>query len=340
MGRYGRQWGCDMANDKTDRDVVKEFFEWQWPVERSNDQLKKGIGVIAAGLLFMGLFSGANHSDVARAAVVGSLLVIFFGMFLIYDHYMTSDLLRTPVGKNLAKVHESKFRDLANIWKRSYRRIDKGIADLRQFDLMDYDPLNGARVDFESLIQSPAPFSEIRSRSVCLFGPIPIQESKIQIGVSRNGPTIEFNPVSVSILYIAANQLIVYRAIADLITGDLRSESIQRIYLPQIVQVGVRTDSKRENNPDLLKMFNRARSLQVKELVLSETLIHITMTDGRALELPIGALSVQDGTKGELDRDDVSENREVRIARALDQNIESAKLIVLPRTDSVADGAS
>ncbi len=168
------------------------------------------------------------------------------------------------------------------------------------------------------------------SRSVCLFGPVtPIQDARIQIGVSRNGVTVEFNPVSVSILYIAGNQLIVYRAVADMLTGDLRSESVQRIYLAQIVQVGIRAASRRDTNPDLVKMFNTARSLAATELILSETLIHITMTDGRALELPIGAISVQDGAKGELDRDEASENREVRIARALDQNIEAAKRLLL-----------
>ena len=318
-----------MATAKTDREIVREFFEWKWPAPTSG-KLKKGIGIAAASLIFVGLIEGAARSDFWLATIIFWNVVILFGVFLIYDHYKSSDLLRKPVGKHLQRVHDSKVRDLAKIWQRSFGKIGKNIAELRQFDLVDYHPLDGARIDFNALARSSAPLAEIMGRSVCLFGPVfPVQDGTIQIGVSRDGVTVEFNPVSVAILYIAGNQLIVYRTIADMLTGDLRSESIQRIYLPQIVQVGLRTDSRRDSNADLLKMFNTAHSLAVTELILSETLVHITMTDGRSLELPIGAISVQDGAKGELDRDEASENRDARIARALDQNIEAAKRLLI-----------
>jgi hypothetical protein len=317
-----------MSKGKTDREMVREFFEWEWPA-RSYASLKWGIGLIAAGVLMTG-----------QVLIVG-LLGMVTGGFFVYDYFSSSNLLRTPVGKNLEKVRENRFRDLVKIWVRSYDKIDKSIAELRQFDLTDYHPLDGASVDFDSLTRSPVSLSEIKSRSVFIFGPI--HKAKIQIGVSRNGITIEYNPINVSILYIAGNQLIVYHAVADLITGDLRSESIQRIYLAQIVQVGVWTNSERikateAESAGLLKKFNRARSLEAKELVLSETLVRITKTDGGTLDFPIGAPTVKDGTKGVLDTDDVSENREVRIARALDQNIESAKRLTIGRPDRSPDG--
>jgi hypothetical protein len=53
--------------------------------------------------------------------------------------------------------------------------------------------------------------------------------------------------------------------------------------------------------------------------------IYFSKTDGGTLDFPVGTPSIRDGSKGELDSDEIVESREMRIATALQQNIEAAK---------------
>jgi hypothetical protein len=176
------------------------------------------------------------------------------------------------------------------------------------------------------LTRSHATLEQIASRSVFLFGPA--ENARLQISTGEN--FIEYNPVNAAVLYVAGNQLVVYHAISDLTTGDLSSETVQRIYLKEIVQVSVRTSSTRiqyATDEGFLKKFNNLRSSakETTELVRSETVVYLTKTDGGTLDFPVGTPSVRDGAKGELDTDEIAENREMRIATALQQNIEAAK---------------
>jgi len=320
-----------MTDAPPNRSDVKTFFDWELPEQPDvSDASWFRIGAAGAGGLVLLPFG------------IG-LLAWMYAAWLLWKRYGRAiDLTRTPLATCLPEVRRARAHDLKKIWGRSYKRIDKPISELRVFDIKDYKPFEGEHIAIGDLLGPSASLRTISERSVFLSGPA--RKCRIQIGADSTGRSVEYDPAIASVLYIAERQLIVYNAKFSIASGDIIDESIHKIFLSEIVQIGVKTSSRRFSvSPDdgdveggtwvggLLRRVNIIRRdelsepTELKDLTSSSTSIVITKTDGRELELPTGPPTVKLRERGVLDGDDVIETREIRVATALQQNIEAAK---------------
>jgi hypothetical protein len=297
---------------KVDRDAVEKFFKWRNP-----KRLLYTLGTLA---IVVGLMMVLGH------AVVPGLVFVAGGGFLFFKGSRSnSHFLRYYAAVKAAKVF-----DFDAVRRRSFNKTERSLESLLDFDAQDLLSL-GAEFGGQS-----DGLSALGRKSVFLCG----REVAGTPGGSRYlrfvrvGDSIvaEYSPIWVSILYLTRYEMIVYVANIDITRGDLLLEETSRVFLKDIVEIKTQSTSrrlKRFENLSLFRSYEKETKVTLEdEIVNREHAIRVTKTDGRHLDLPVGAPEYESGKQGILDSGREDEGRFTRVAREIFKRINDAKASV------------
>jgi hypothetical protein len=305
--------------EKTDRDTVEKFFKWRDP--------RKALYMTGVVAVLIGLLCFSAHSFLFGLAAAA------LGGFLILSGFRSVQAL----SRYYEVTRMAKACDFDAVRRRSFNKTETDLDSLLDFeaqDLLSLDP------DLP-MAQPTNETATLARKSVFLYGredPAGSDDSYRYLKFVRVADTIhaEYTPILVSILYLTRAELIVYVANIDITRGDLRREETSRVFLKDIVEIRTISTSKRLKrieNPALFKSYEKETKLKLEdEIVNRDHVIRVTKTDGRHLDLPVGAPVYEAGKQGILDRATPDENRFTRVARELFKRINDAKATTAQET--------
>jgi hypothetical protein len=297
--------------EKVDRDAVEKFFKWKSP-----KRLRYTLGTLA---ILLGLIM------LPARAVLPGLVFVAAGGFLFFKGSRSNNAFL----RYYAAVKAAKAFDFDAVRRRSFNKTERSLDSLLDFDAQDLLSLSaefGGQSGTEGL-------SALGRKSVFLCG----REASGAAGGSRYlrfvrvGDSIvaEYSPIWVSILYLTRSEMIVYVANIDITRGDLLLEETSRVFLKDIVEIKTQSTSrrlKRLENLSLFKSYEKETKVKLEdEIVNREHAIRVTKTDGRHLDLPVGAPEYESGKRGILDSGRDDEGRFTRVAREIFKRINDAK---------------
>jgi hypothetical protein len=299
------------TSGKVDRDAVEKFFKWTDP-----KRLLYTLGTVAI-LLALVMLSGDS--------TLSGLLFVAGGGFLIYKGSQSNDSFQ----RYYEAVKVAKAYDFDTVRRRSFNKTERTLESLLDFDAQDL-------LSLDSDLGSNPPADDLVAlgrKSVFLYGreigSTPGTQRYLRFVRLGSSIIAEYSPIWVSILYLTRTELIVYVANIDITRGDLCLEETSRVFLKDIVEIKTQSTSrrlKRLENLALFKSYEKETKTKLEdEIVNREHAIRVTKTDGRHLDLPVGAPEYESGKRGILDSGKEDEGRFTRVAREIFKRINDAK---------------
>jgi hypothetical protein len=300
---------------KVDRDAVEKFFKWKNP--------KRALYTLGTVAILLGLIM------LPSPAVPLGLVFVVGGGFLFFKGSRSGNKFL----RYYDAVKAAKAFDFDAVRRRSFNKTERSLDSLLDFDAQDLLSL-GAEFGDQSGTEG---LSALGRKSVFLWGR---EAAAGAAGGSRylrfvrvgDAIVAEYSPIWVSILYLTRSEMIVYVANIDITRGDLLLEETSRVFLKDIVEIKTQSTSrrlKRFENLSLFRSYEKETKVKLEdEIVNREHAIRVTKTDGRHLDLPVGAPEYETGKQGILDSGRDDEGRFTRVAREIFKRINDAKASV------------
>jgi hypothetical protein len=223
------------------------------------------------------------------------------------------------------EVRKAKDFDFANVLIRSFRKTEAALNNL-----LDFDQAGPVVARSDALGPEDRQLLEaLRKKAVFLFGP-PESTEFLKFIFDGCALRFEYSPVSASVLYLTQRELIVYRANADLVKGEIGAEEITRIPLLTALDVTVEAVSRligRTGNECVFHEYERViKNNPSHEMTCMERLLRVTKADGQDLVLPAGDPIYWRGNRRTAD--DGEGDRLSRIACEISRRIAGGKAAV------------
>ena len=312
---------------EVDRAKVLRFFTW---TNSEILRLSAAIGclVVSSWVTYFGIAVAMKNAE--RDWVLLITTGIAVGLTAVAALFVRSALMRDRRLRQLhAEVTKAKDFDFARLLVRSFRKTETGLdelLDIGQLGLPSFDP-EAASPEDKGLLRT------LTQKSVFLFCR---NENKaaIRFILVGNKLVVEYSALSISILHLTRNALFIYYASADLQSGDITLENLERVPLSDVAEITLQTTKQRIHrsaNDALFREYEKViRNNLSNEIVSREYFIHVRKRDGQDLILPAGYPHYYSGRQRTFDNDAEHGERFARAVQAISMRIDEARAAVEP----------